>query len=382
MRPSTVQAQADWQQALDAGLVQRLWRRAWQPGLLNAHQAQVLLARHHSMLPGSALAEALNRRANIAIDITGSQAPIVYAQPIAPSEVTTVIHQHLSSAMPSAKPELIMRETTVLRPSGSMSSDKPHTLPSTTAKKDVTPPLVVQRKAMTAQAAMPTSSMPQTTSLQRDAQSQPQHLQSSSIISTTESELIALPLASISPASTTPTTTAPNRLSPMQLQAQAKTSALPVVHAQRNQAFDQNGATQFVTWQSFYTNTATNGAMPLPVVREHIVDSGNISIMPSAQMRPTQSHGMSLPLAMPMYEARIDARPLGTSAPTPTIMAARQPAEAQRTAQIVAPSPFGGNPAQRAQATQSVDIDGIVDKVHRKFLRRLTNEAERRGVRA
>ncbi len=63
-----VQAKADWQQALDANLVQRLWRPARQPGLINPRQAHGILARHNNMLPNSSLADALNGRANIGLE--------------------------------------------------------------------------------------------------------------------------------------------------------------------------------------------------------------------------------------------------------------------------------------------------------------------------
>jgi hypothetical protein len=73
-----------WQDALDAALLRRLWRRVERPGLARPWQAQATLARHRRMVSGLPLAELLQRRAELLADGRAAWAPIVYARPAAP----------------------------------------------------------------------------------------------------------------------------------------------------------------------------------------------------------------------------------------------------------------------------------------------------------
>ncbi|MGI9302200.1 MAG: hypothetical protein ACR2RB_05755, partial [Gammaproteobacteria bacterium] len=70
----------NWAEGLDSHLVQRLWRRALRPGLIDITQAEAIIARFDGMVDYLALAERLNQRWQ-PVDDEADSGPIVYVQP-------------------------------------------------------------------------------------------------------------------------------------------------------------------------------------------------------------------------------------------------------------------------------------------------------------
>src|SRR2546429_3860451 len=81
-RPPPPPAGQGWQQALDPGLLGRLWRRAERPGLSEPGLASAILHRHRAMAAGLPLAELLRERWAAGLDeATPPPLTLVYARP-------------------------------------------------------------------------------------------------------------------------------------------------------------------------------------------------------------------------------------------------------------------------------------------------------------
>ena len=376
-----IQTDPDWQHALDANLVRRLWRPVAQPGLVKAGQAQALLTRHQYMLPGSPLAN-LFRRAQNGPETNVAQVPIVYAQPARPSETAlmqtlvqpnitvqanttntteTVVTQILSTSNPLP-----------LHDSGSgavTSADKPTPTPT---------PTFVQRKI--APGASPT-----------------------------------MPTAHVGGAEPSPVYPIVNSVTVVEPQLQA--THLPLVHALGPAGFGGvDGATlrtgalvQSSSRPATQTpSTGTLGAATPLTQQERLISSAlstplTRSLFPVLPVVREVVVNPRLPVtASPLVNMR-EPLPFVASAVAPS-----QPARAAtlrqqgllRTPQLESSVPLATHAAQtqlqqsvanrpstvptmnvKAPPVGSSDLDRIVNKVHRKFMRQLANEAERRGMR-
>lgn len=121
----------------------------------------------------------------------------------------------------------------------------------------------------------------------------------------------------------------------------------------------------------------TSDGPVLPLVREHVLRHG-----PLAQRRDPFAPSLREPVAQrrsPMPLAGVGAAAPSRPAPQPTAPSGPRGSVPAATAASSGP-PSAAAPSPPA-AAPPVDIEHIVDTVHRRFLRRLAVEGERRGVR-
>ncbi len=88
--------QADVAQSLDPALIRRLWRPVERPGVIDHGLARTMLARHQRMVAGLPLAELVSRHTGSVLDPT---VPIVYALPSQPAPLPDL---HPAGARPGS----------------------------------------------------------------------------------------------------------------------------------------------------------------------------------------------------------------------------------------------------------------------------------------
>lgn len=80
---------AEAAQSVDPALVRRLWRPVERPGVIDPGPARAMLARHQRMVAGLPLAELVARHIGAISDLDGATVPIVYALPSQPPPLPT-----------------------------------------------------------------------------------------------------------------------------------------------------------------------------------------------------------------------------------------------------------------------------------------------------
>lgn len=330
--------------ALDDEWAQRLWRRGEQPGVVRLAQAQATAVRHtqHSHLP---LADEVARRYAAVLAQQQQLPPIVFAQPAA-------VVAHGSTVNPLvARPLVVSPLKVSQRPSSAQTDDHAPDYPSPaesapggTAVTFLPPPIV--------RAQLPTLPLANRSTNRTAIQPANRGYQDKKAVR--------------------PTAVSP---SPLRVQEGASagptappTSPLPVVQTTRPPFVPASKA-------SPVANGRTAGHTALPIAREHF----NAAFAP---VPPSMSQPHPLPLAQPMAGViQRTAQETAVNRPSPT------PNRVVSTAGVVQRTAQAGTAViQRQDETDAVpatdepiDMDELVDKVHRRFLRRLVVEGERRG---
>ena len=391
MQTSPQQTQSPaWQQALNPQLVQRLWRPARQAGLIQTRQAQALLARHQTMTTQLPLAALLQRGGGAMWDADAAQTPIVYAQPVMMNDTVT------EPAQPAKPIERVMNSAPTIP------IEMPIAMPIATpspraAASGASQPMVIQRKmapGATASASSPQSvvapstrvALPFTLSgiapMATSATMLSETNEAQTVMSATRtSDALFAPsaLPVVYPAPLWVDGAAPNVLT--SVSTPVSTPALPVI--QINPEANQSSATPFTAQASSLPLQTQATSTPLPIVREQPTpESATNPMMPGLHAR----------MPLPLVEVAQTRSQTATTAALSSMNAQQTtPAPQPITTTTRKRTPFAqanqanqaNQPTQRAQLTQSPqpNTNAIVDKVHRKFLRRLTSEAERRGMR-
>jgi hypothetical protein len=372
--------------AIDDGLLRRLWRRAEQPGVTAPRQASTILDRNLGMTAGLPLAERLARRAVVAADEGLAAGPIVYAHalplpdPMAEPGSPTPADGSPSRPVVTAQsvPTAPADRPALPRPAGSgpagANGNGAALRPAVTAplaRLDPPPPgrpLIVQRKVDPA-APPPPALLPLAAGPTLDQPPERLPPARPALDAGEPTQAVVGP-----PAAERPVVTA---LAPTAIPADTSGPGLPLV-------------TAISFGRSPPTTTTTNGHRPV-VAERPVLDR-----LPAALARSP------LPLATGSASAAVGGvRPgpaggpvLGNRGPQPGAVvpaSATSPMAAPTTTPTTTPTatpaatPTTARPGQqrdgRRDAAAPIDIERIVDRVHRRFLQRLAIEGERRGVR-
>ncbi len=324
-----------WQDVLNPALVQRLIRPAQQAGLIRTQQARALLTRHQKMTAGLPLA-ALGQRGGAIADVAAGQVPIVYAQPAAMGDAPTASLLP-SSGTPTALTQLhttviqrqMMPGATVAAPAPDAVQPLPttheifNTMPMAAPPASVAMP-VVQPAWVRADSPVVTDSSPAATSVVPVIRINPNIPHA--VESDRSNSARLMPLTSVLPAST-------------QISSAQTQTTLWVVREQP--------------------------------MSQHLAHSG--TPMPSAQAIGSGQGQLPYVETLQTHSTSTSANPTLDETPRTSVMP-------QRTSPT---HPTSASPQRLTPVSQPahLNVDEIVDKVHRKFLRRLASEAERRGVR-
>jgi hypothetical protein len=366
-----------WRQSLDPKLLRRLWRPVERPGLVSPKPARALLARHQAVAAGLPLADLPHRRAGPLPDMPGAQAPIVYAQPrppLAAGDPSSTRPAQASAAAP--RPRVTAG---IAQPA--QAPQLAHLSPAPIARNSAAP-LVVQRKADSSAAgrSAPPALAPQppiSPALPRYPALTPVAAgQSSSILAERSHAPPELGNPPTIPVARTLDTSIVDSPLPLVDPAPLAYPRTPMYAAGVAPAVAQSSAPERLVVRSAPARPAAAMALPwlagvpaMPVVHEQIARQPMLAPnLSAAQARAP------LPLVAVAHPAVSQPAVGAQSPPKP------------RPSPPYSPAPSAPEPAARSAAPQrseqpAVDIDRIVDKVHRKFLRQLAIEGERRGVR-
>lgn len=434
MQSSTIPA---WQQA-DPKLVRWLWRQLERPGLLQPQHAHQLLARHQGMVAGLPLVESLHRRAAIGADPQAAQMSIVYVTPppwSPPALASTptipatasqrpVVTAVVAAARPASQLSLT-RSTVAVSPDAvplraTSATQTPPALPS--AASDSGPTMAIQRKIMPGAASTaPAASAPPTVAAAPVAAPPPPRfgvlplpprrfgatsgvtsdmLRPPSFSQTVSPATVSQPVAN---ARRVPTGLADEPtvipigqdagLSPLQTAGQALSASplpthpivrgRPVVQEQRDPMSVLSPVRSAAALPNGVPNLIPGPAATL-VVREQVQRerpaTTPVPLPRSAEPLPlvvVRAHAPQVVPEHPTVTAPVtDARvAVGHMRPRQSLLAARAAGQMNPAASVAEPQP-STEPTARPGP---IDIDGIVDKVHRKFLKTLALEGERRG---
>jgi hypothetical protein len=417
---SHADSRESWRAALDARLLRRLMRPVERPGLARIDQAHAIIARMEGMVASRPLADTIEQRWRGTLDAQAELPPIVYAQPPAPIDDAGQPRAGGSENSPGAPAQL-------------------HTPPATRAAPSAPSPL---RRAGP---ALPVALQPaQSVQMAPTGASEPLPLATPAAHSAEPRVRPAavpplpvvrpLPLPAPTAASPpTPASAAPPESSPTGAPRSVRPAASPAHHApQAPSAGSLPAAPPQLIQRSPEPDPGIpplpvvlplglpehHAQRPLPVVQPRVAD-GRSADGPSAEMivRPRQparesSPGQGQPLALVVREQGApgpaqgrQSQPLPlASAPAGVVQRApargAPPAAPARPSPSVGPQPAGRQVIQRrstraptgviqrdpepgppAEPAAGLDIEAIVDRVERTFLRRLEIEGERRGVR-
>lgn len=165
---------------------------------------------------------------------------------------------------------------------------------------------------------------------------------------------------------------------------QTGSSAWPVVRVRPGDK--GNTAAALTTWTLLWQPPEHTSASVVPVVREQIVPerAANVNFPVAHPREPLPLVAVATATARPAASRSVAGEP-GPSVATASRMSERQAPLAARGAvrmqPAIAAEPAGGPAETKRPAPATIDIDRVVDKVHRKFIRQLVVEGERRGVR-
>jgi len=405
---TTLPKGTDWQDVLDARLVRRLMSRSVRPGLVNLAQASAIIARNRGMAAAMPLADRLNRAWFELGDGKGEPSPIVYLQPrpFAPD----MGNPPPASAPTGGRSGSENTKGESAHPVQRVSKVKPQKFPSPSGKGpgEGDQNMVVQRKPM--EGASP-SLMALGTGVGSDGS-------------------IAIPMRDSTVPLVTPIRTpyAPQFVSapeyreglvhrtvrqdrPVNVDAVESTNdaPLPVPSATgnavelrtepmlftpsphgRSAAKAAGGGTESEASVVAPTGHQTNKTLPQPLPLLRIQPRASASSPPIVReslvtetRRGTFPVHGSLPLAgeTPRARQRMADQPAG-SRQSKSISARAAAVESGRPTPPVHRESIAENtkPAEALrQPAPNIDIDGIVDKVERRFARRLAIESERRG---
>ncbi len=419
-----------WQQAADPKLVRWLWRQLERPGLLHQQQAPRILARHQKLVAGVPLAESLHRRTAIGADPQAAQSAIVYVTPPPWSPPASLQAPTAAPLVaPTGQPLPVVtqaRPVTQSRTALAANPAPPQAAASTTAQSG--PPLVIQRQAMPGAAAstppappnalplaspppptveapprivntaVRTADLPMLPRRSSDLPPLPRHTGDLALPATRASErpnigvfpsrpsLNPLASAQLAPGDL-PAQFGPPRLSivlptmqqPSEAPQVASSPVYPVVRA-RLPASPQRTP-------SVASTGPIAAADRLTTIVVHEQRPGSPPVQPALPVaRPAEP----LPLVTVTAPALpVTAESVRSTAPTVATQVVgsgrqQQALPAAQTSSQINPAPSAPHTRQPAVVTTPaapVDIDSLVDKVHRRFLQTLALEGERRGRR-
>lgn len=396
-----------WPDALHAGLVQRLARPLTQPGLLQVRHLLSTLSRAEQMLHGSPVAEALYQRWGTLVADREGQLPIVYVRTPQALEPLTrgapdnrqeggqFAAPQADDGQPSQSPDTPVVQPLPASPPREPASalqDSPGgmTLPRL---QHATSSEVVTMSTMAVPTPQSTGDFGHT-SLQL-ASEQPTATTLSAALAgeviqrsprpsvTLQPRVHPKPVADeapsgLSPAPMTHRSGRPDDSPPATAQAspgltvvQAKfIPGLQPLSVARPRRQPQDGRTR--NGQGF-TPVAT------PVVRAQPTENSRQLLTHAARAMPMAGASPSVVQQTPLPAAKSSAARPAPRAIGPRRGASIRPSNViQRQPNDVVQREHGES--QNTEQTEGVDIDAIVDRVHRQFMRRLAVEGERRGV--
>ena len=443
-------ADQSWQQAVDPDLVDRLLRRAEQPGLVRPRLAQAVLRRYLAMVAGLPLAELLHRRWEAGLEVPSAPLALVYARPAgwpAAAEEEAAGTRRPASAGPEAQPRPVV-EARVAQPGqapadlpGSSLQAGPDAAPTSgsaarpvaprpaAGSPDATPAaalrrvLVPDRRSSASPGTPPTAAA---TPSRRSggvgpapavpgsggvgpapapsrsggvgpaaAPSWPEHPSARPAVAAARTPAVraaapALPL--VVPGSPLlgnagarrgdPPTTAPARpLGPTTYLDPPPAGPPPRPLGPGQPSPSGNGPAVVTAWASpppAHWDVGAPGAVP--VVHEQITHAVRTSGSPAHRQQAfpladaTAAAAATRSAVEPVEPVRSVPATAGPARLRP-VPAARGPVQPGRAA----PDPAAPADAHRPAVSQ-VDIERIVDKVHRKLMHRLAIEGERRGM--
>lgn len=410
--------------ALDPVLVRRLWRPVERPGVIDPGPARAMLTRHQRMVAGLPLAELVSRHTGSVLD---PAVPIVYALPVqsppAPASRPTEGRRGPAASSPivPARPaqpasglaQSAHRAPTPAAPGSPVPSSSPAAVPvahdAVPVAHDATPLLIVQ--GTVAEPAAPGSPPATSPPEQAGPVVQGSPLPGPRPLDLSLLDLRTLEAGSLDPGSdpgtqrpgTLPVAGSPARLSSPAAVPVSHDATPPLIVQRKLAAPTAPGSTAVVPAEpggAHRPAPAAGSATPLVLARPAPWPSwerpARTLAHPESVRResvPPEFGQTSPAVAVPVH--RPPSRPQ-EQLPLVDIAAVRttrsRPVPADQREPVVGHVPVAGQDAgaprsadraaqPRRQATASVDVEHIVEAVHRRFVRRLAIEAERRAVR-
>lgn len=426
----------EWQNRVDdpaTTWIKRLWQRGEQPGVVRLAQARDT-ARRLTGLGGPPLADEVARRYVTVMALQQQMPPIVYAEPqpvaadrasvsnvqsetVLPLPVATsqLIPSHPATPLSTAQSLLpVVNVPNTPQPQSRLTSLRPQPIP--TPSTTVVP---------TAHSSLPLPTMPQPQNRPPAAAPMP-HLPHTAVVASTADTPVAspsLPLLVVRPQMsgqtqaqpvTRPVATIPTLPKPVSQATITSTGSvmktatvsaaatpqsptyppttLPLPRTREAAAAEHTPASPpkpvVIAPATLPVAQPNRDETPLPVVREQF----------AAPSLPTAGFNQSLPLARPPASSmgnvsHVVQRKAHTGTahqPAPSRQPSPAPNRIVRTNSVIQRAPLKSKPAapskkdnqtsdEDSDTSPAIDMDELVDKVHRQFLRRLTVEGERRG---
>lgn len=412
--------------------VKRLWQRGEQPGVVRLAQVRDT-ARRLTGLGGPPLADEVARRYVTVMALQQHMPPIVYAEPqpvvadrvsvsnvqsetVLPLPVATsqLIPSHPATPLSTAQSPLpVVNVPNTSQPQSRLTSLRPQPTPAVSTT--VVP---------TAHSPLPLTTMPQPQNRPPAAAPMP-HLPHATVVANTADTPVAspsLPLLIVRPQMSGQT----------QAQSVTRPAPTPVLPKPVNQV--STSPTRSVMKAATVSAAATPQpptypptTLPLPRTRE----AAAAQHPPASPLKPVVIAPATSPVAQPNWDetplpvvreqftapsfpttgfnqplplAQSPASSMGNAShvvqrkahtgaahqPTPSRQPSPAPNRIVRTNSVIQRAPLKGKPAapskkdsqtsdEDSDTSPAIDMDELVDKVHRQFLRRLTVEGERRG---
>lgn len=430
---------ADWQDAVDdpaVAWIKRLWQRGEQPGVIRLAQTRDI-ARRLTGLGAPPLADEVARRYVTAMAQQQQMPPIVYAEPqpvmadrmsdshvqseiVLPLPVVTSqpIASHPAIPLSTVSPSLpVVNVSTTRQTQSQLAHSRPQPIPapSTSVVPAAHPSLSVTAMPQVQNpppAAAPTSHLPHATAAQHMMTGaadmpiappslpllvvRPQLSGQTQAQSVTRSAAIPVLPKPVNQVSTSPARPVVKTASPPAAaipQSPPPSTMLPSPRMREAAAAEHSPVLPFkpvgITPVTSPAAQLNRDETPLPVVREQFI----------APLLPTTTGlNQPLPLAQPPAPSVGNASHVVQRKPHTGVAhnpaPSRQPSPAPnriiRADSVIQRAPLKNKPAapskkdnqtsdEDSDTAPAIDMDELVDRVHRQFLRRLTVEGERRG---